>query len=208
MRLIINLKNLNKHIDTHHFKLEDLRTAVKLVNNSSYMATLDLKDAYFLVNIHPESRKFLRFLWSGNLYEFNVLPFGLNTAPYIFTKLIKPIAKLLRSCGHISTIYLDDMFLLGNTYEDCLDNINITKQLLLSLGLKINYEKSNFTPSTCCKFLGYIINSKSMTITLPVDKQKHIKSELIKFMKLKHCKIRKFAQLVGLLISALCCITW
>lgn len=201
-RLILNLKSLNKYIETQHFKLEDLRTAIKLVNKNCFMATLDLKDAYFLVKIHPESRKYLRFMWNKNVYEFNVLPFGLNTAPYIFTKILKPVAKLLRLSGHVSTIYLDDMLLLGNTYADCIYNIKATKSLLMALGFIINEKKSSLTPTTCCKFLGYIINSKSMTITLPLDKQKHIKNELIKFMKLKQCKIRKFAQLVGLLISA------
>lgn len=46
-RLILNLKILNTHIQTDHFKIEDLRTAVKLMTQNCYMATCDLKDAYF-----------------------------------------------------------------------------------------------------------------------------------------------------------------
>lgn len=201
-RLILNLKNLNKYIETQHFKLEDLRTAVKLVNKDCLMATLDLKDAYFLVKIHPESRKYLRFSWNGQLYEFNVLPFGLNTAPFIFTKILKPVVKMLRSCGHLSTIYLDDLLLLGNSYSNCINNIEVTISLLTALGFKINQEKSKLSPSTSVKFLGYIIDSHSMKITLPKEKRMLIKAELQKFTKLKSCKIRKFARLVGLLISA------
>lgn len=202
MRFILNLKPLNKFIETDHFKIEDFRTAVKLVSRDCFMANLDLKDAYHLININPVSRKYLRFEFCGKLYEFNVLPFGLNKAPYIFTKIMKPIIKLLRTCGYLSTVYLDDIFLLGQTKSECLENINTTKKLLTSLGFVINMEKSNLSPSMSCKFLGYVINSKKFQVTLPDEKRKNIKVELTKMMNCKRCKIRKFAHLIGLLVSA------
>lgn len=98
-RFILNLKNLNKFITTDHFKIEDLRTVLKLITKNCYMSKIDLKDAYYLIKIHPYSRKFLRFQFEQELYEFNVLPFGLSTAPYIFTKIMKPIIRLLRMAG-------------------------------------------------------------------------------------------------------------
>lgn len=202
MRLILNLKSLNKFIDTSHFKLEDFRTAIKLVSKDNYMANIDLKDAYHLIKIHEHSRKYLRFIWDGLTYEFNVLPFGLNTAPYIFTKVMKPVVKLLRTCGYLSTIYLDDIYLIGQSYRDCKENLYITQKLLKSLGLLINVEKSNLTPSKSCKFLGLIIDSKNLQVKLPIDKRTHIQHELTKMMNRANCTIRKFAQLVGLLISA------
>lgn len=166
------------------------------------MCSLDLKDAYFLISIHSTSRKYLRFQWNGNLYEFNVLPFGLNTAPYVFTKTLKPVAKLLRTMGYLSTFYLDDLFLVGQSYADCLQNLNDTKRLLQSLGFIINLEKSTFVPKTSCKFLGNIIDSKYLEVRLPEEKKERIKKEIIKFKKLKRCKIREFARFLGLLTSA------
>lgn len=119
MRFILNLKNLNKFVETSHFKLEDLRTALKLISKDVCLAKIDVKDAYFFISIHPNYRKYLRFHWqhnnynSGTLYEFNVLPFVLSTAPYVFTKVMKPVTRLLRSAGYLSTVYLDDWFLIG-----------------------------------------------------------------------------------------------
>lgn len=104
-RFILNLKNLNKFIDPGHFKLEDFRTALKLVTKDCYMCTIDLKDACFSIPIHINYRKYLRFQWDNKLYEFNVLPFGLSTAPYVFTEIMQPAIKLLRLCGYLSTIY-------------------------------------------------------------------------------------------------------
>lgn len=201
-RFILNLKKFNKFIDTEHFKLEDLRTAIKLISEGCFMSTLDLKDAYFLVPIHKKSRKYLRFQFNNRLFEFNVLPFGLSTAPFIFTKIMKPVIKLLRSCGYISTVYLDDILLIGNTREYCLDNILATKQLLTAVGFIINEEKSKLIPTTKCKFLGYIIDTKKFQISLPMDKIAKIKKELIYFRNISRCKIRDFAHLVGLLNSA------
>lgn len=170
-RFILNLKSLNKFIDVQHFKLEDLRTAIKLISENCYISTLDCKDAYFLVKIHEDSKKYLRFKFDSNLYEFNVLPFGISTAPYVFTKIMKPVAKLLRSKGYLSTFYLDDILLIGNTYDSCLQNINELARLLTSLGFLINMEKTDFIPKTFCRFLGFNIDSINMEISLPLEKR-------------------------------------
>lgn len=203
-RFILNLKNLNKFIDTEHFKLEDLRTAIKLVSPKFFMCTVDLKDAYFLIKIHKKYKKYLRFQFGDNneIFEFNVLPFGLSTAPFVFTKVMKPVVKLLRSSGYISTLYLDDFLLINNDYVGCLDNLQTTVKLLQSLGFIINYDKSNFQPSKCCKFLGYIIDTENFHVTLPPEKIEKIKNLLCYFKKLKRCKIRDFARLIGSLTSA------
>lgn len=201
-RFVLNLKKLNKFIDTDHFKIEDLRTALKLISKNCFMSTLDLKDAYFLVKIHPDSRKYLRFIYNEEIFEFNVLPFGLCTAPYVFTKVMKPIIKLLRCKGHLSTVYLDDFLLVGCNYDSCMSNVIDTSNLLKSMGFIINTNKSNLLPTNNCKFLGFIINSNTLQLSLPADKVSKIKAGLLEFQRLKSCKIRVLAHLIGLLNSA------
>lgn len=98
-RFIINLKSLNKFISVKHFKIEDYRTATRLTSYSSFFAKLDLRDAYFLLPIHPKYKRYLRFKFRDKIFDFNCIPFGLNIAPYIFTKLLKPVTKFLRSQG-------------------------------------------------------------------------------------------------------------
>ena len=100
-RFILNLKNLNEYIETEHFKLEDLRTARDLLDQGSFMVTLDLKDAYYAVPIAESSKKYLRFLFNGECFEFSCLPFGLNMAPYVFTKIMRPVVAYLREQGYI-----------------------------------------------------------------------------------------------------------
>lgn len=116
-RFMLNLKKLNASIATDHFKMEDWRTAQKLMTTGCFMATLDLQDAYFLVPLHEESCKFMRFVWNSCLFEFTCLPFGLCITPWIFTKIIKPVAGNLRSRGHQSIVYLNDGFCLGDSFD-------------------------------------------------------------------------------------------
>ncbi|CAK1581282.1 unnamed protein product [Parnassius mnemosyne] len=200
-RFILNLKPLNKFINPPHFKLEDIRTLCKLVTKDSYMCTLDIQNAYYLISIHDDFRKFLRFKYKGILYEFNCLPFGLSTAPYTFTKLLKPVVEHLRSQGLINVAYLDDLNCIGLSYAECLDNVHKTVNLLQCLGFIINMKKSNLIPSQEREYLGFVINTQKMIIKPTENKKKSLLSAIHKFLKLKYCSIREFAALVGSFVS-------
>ncbi|XP_011883838.1 PREDICTED: uncharacterized protein LOC105570987 [Vollenhovia emeryi] len=137
----------------------------------------------------------------SKLYEFVALPFGLSTAPYIFTKILKPVAAFLRGKGFLSIIYLDDFLLLGDSVGECVSNVRVTLRLLKSLGFIVNHDKSDLAPSQFKKFLGFIFNSREMSIELPEDKRLANLQRIKKFSKMKSCKIRQFASLIGSLIS-------
>ncbi|XP_057338526.1 uncharacterized protein LOC130676391 [Microplitis mediator] len=184
-RFVLNLKDLNKYILTFHFKMEDLRTAIKLMSKGCFMGTIDLKDAYFLIPIANKYRKYLRFMWKQLLFEWTCVPFGLNIGPWLFTKISKPIANFLRSLGFLSVVYLDDWLCFGRDIEECLNNLNQTKQCLESVGFVVNKDKSTLLPDTRCQFLGQLI------YTL-----------ITKFKNLKTCSIREFAQFVGNITAA------
>ena len=80
-RPCINLKALNKFIPYKHFKMEGLHCLKYLLEENDFLCKIDLKDAYFSVPLFMSSRKFVRFAWSGNFYEFLYLCFGLGPAP-------------------------------------------------------------------------------------------------------------------------------
>lgn len=201
-RLILNLKKLNKFMSTCQFKLEDGKTVTKLMSEGDFLAKIDLKDAYYLVPIHKSCQKFLRFRFENTLLEFTCLPFGLNVVPYIFTKIMKPVVYHLRQLGLLSIIYLDDILLLGNTYNECMKNIQLTISLLEKLGFIINYKKIVLVPSQICNYLGFLYNSAQMTVELPASKKAKI-ANIIKLKKNQRIQIREFAKILGFLVS--CC---
>ena len=61
-RLILNLKNLNEDMPYIHFNMETLQSVLSLILPGRYLASLDLKDAYYSVPVHPDHTKFLKFI--------------------------------------------------------------------------------------------------------------------------------------------------
>lgn len=200
-RFILNLKGLNTFINCPHFKLEDFRSVKNIISKDCYMANIDLKDAYFLLPIHQRYRKFLKFKYNNQLYEFTCMPFGLSIAPFIFTKIFKPIMNHLRSLGFLSVLYLDDILLFGKNKQDCYNNVNYTINLLTSLGFLINNEKSLFEPTQEIKFLGFMFNSSNMTISIPPEKSEKILNTIKSTKNKKTMRIRDFARFIGTLVS-------
>lgn len=205
-RFILNLKNLNHFISKLHFKMEDYRTASKLVPVNGYMATIDLKEAYFLIKIRESDRKFLRFLFENKnnviTYEFNVMPYGLSVAPRVFTKIMKEVVAHLRFQGYKNVCYLDDILCLGDTYSECQKNVVATLNLLECLGFVVNYQKSCTIPKQTCKFLGFMFDSVNQTISLPTEKRHKIFNLISSFSLQQKRTVREFAQLIGVLVAA------
>ena len=116
-RPVINLKALNCFIQPQHFKMEGIHTLKELMKPGDWFAKLDLKDAYFTIPMHSSQRKYLRFVLQGKTYEFHCLPFGLSSAPWVFTKTLKPVAALLREMGVQMVIYIDDILIMAESME-------------------------------------------------------------------------------------------
>ena len=117
LRPVTNFKPLNHFVECHHFKMEGVSSLLDLIRPNYYTITMDLKDAYLSVQIHADHSKYLRLEWEPEPWEFTCLPFGLSSAPRIFTKVMKPLIGKVRSQGIRSVIYLDDMAVLSHSTE-------------------------------------------------------------------------------------------
>ena len=87
-RKILNLKKLNEHVKYEHFKMDSLKSACDLISKDCFMASIDLRKAYYSLPIHHASRPFLRFEWNSQLYQYTSLPNGLSSGPRVFTRVI------------------------------------------------------------------------------------------------------------------------
>ena len=83
-RMILNLKGFNRFMEYRHFKRES-STVVNMVKPNCFMASVDLKDAYYSVPIALEHQKYFKFSWEGQLYKFVCFPNGLDFCPRKFT---------------------------------------------------------------------------------------------------------------------------
>ena len=187
LRPVINLKPLNGFVQYHHFKMEGLNTPLDLLSGSEIFTTIDLKDAFFTILIHPDHYKYLRF-------EFICLPFGLSSALRLFTKVLKPFVGSIRNKGI--------RLVISSSRELFSQKAAIVVQILESLGFIINKEESVLIPSQKIVFLGYVIDSVAMTVSLPEEKLNQLKEQKLSLWERPQCFIRELAHVIGLIVSS------
>ena len=203
-RLILDLSDLNEVVTYRHFKMDSLDSALNLIKPGSYMASLDIQDSFFSVNVIPQSRKYLKFFHHGTLMQFTCLPQGLGCSPRIFTKLMKiPLSFVRQKYNYLSSPYVDDVFLAGDTKQEAKDNVDVTGDVLQKSGYAINFPKSQTDPGQTLDHVGFFLSSISMTVTLTERKITSIRNLITQIMKSKKLTIRKFAKVLGTLVATL-----
>ena len=200
-RPVLNLQSLNQYVSRAHFKLEDIRSLKDILRPGDFMAKLDLKEAYFSVPISYQSRSFLQFQWKDKLLQFTCLPFGLSSAPFVFTKLLRPVLASVRELGVRCLMYIDDMLILGETSEGLSHNFQLCQSLMTSLGFVMNSEKSIADPTQEIEFLGFVMNSRLMTLAVTKEKLKSLTSQCKNLLESQYTTVRHLAQVIGTMTS-------
>ena len=80
-----------------------------------WAVSLDLKDAYLPVPVHPQSRRLLGFKYQDKTYVYKVLPFGLKDSPWVFSRIVATVIAHLRLQGIPIFYYLDDWLLVAKS---------------------------------------------------------------------------------------------
>ena len=201
-RMILDLTLLNLDVEYKHFKMFSLTTAKDLVVKGDWMASVDLKDAYYTVPIHTDDRKYLRFIWNNVKYEFTCMPNGLACCPRVFTRLLKPIFANMSRLGHTMFPYIDDSFIIANTERQCINAVDDLCKLFTELGFSIHPEKSILKPTHKINFLGFFIDSITMHISITQDKiQKFNTFGNQLLYPSNRLKIRQIAVVIGLMVA-------
>ena len=121
---------------------------VSIMSPDLWLASVDLKDAYFHVAITPAHRQYLWFHWRGQAYQYQVMPYGLSSAPSVFMQILAPVVAWLRSAGVQLYVYLDDMLVMGRSPEEVMHSLTLMIQTLTRAGYIINVKKSDLSPYT------------------------------------------------------------
>ena len=101
------------------FRMETVQSVLSSVRQGDWMVSLDLKDVYLQIPIHPENRCFVRFVTLEGVFQL-ILCFGLTTSPQVFTWVMAPVSVILNSMGVRMLHYLDDWLVQATSKEECL----------------------------------------------------------------------------------------
>ena len=132
--------------------------------------SLDLQEACYHIPIRPCYRKFLGFCLGTKMYCFKALPFGLNIAPCVFTRLTNVVVTRLRAMCVWAVAYLDDWLIWASTPEECSHVGEVAQGLLKTMGFWVNIQKSRLLPAQQFEWLGVDWDTQSIQLSIPVIK--------------------------------------
>lgn len=145
-----------------------------LLYPNCFMATLDLRDAYLHIPIHPAFQRFLRPAVKMGTeirhFQFQAFPFNLSSAPCIFTKVLGEVLAQLRLKAIPIIPYLDDLLVVAESYQKLLADLQTVQDILQFLGWLINKEKSSLILAQKVTYLGYEFFSVDQKVFLPQEK--------------------------------------
>ena len=186
-----------------YVSIDDAARAVARAGRGALLAKIDIKSAYRIVGVHPEDRLLLGMLWDEELYVDTALPFGLRSAPKIFTALADALEWVVRQTGvKVMLHYLDDFLLVGEpASEQCKDNLQKLLAVFTSLHIPVASEKLE-GPTTCLSFLGIELDTYLMVLRLPQEKIEELRALLAHWRTKKWCLLKDLQSLVGKLQHA------
>ena len=208
-RLILDLRHVNKCLSKKKIKYEYWNIALAYFEQNAYMFSFDLKCGYHHIDIYTDHQTYLGFSLrslnsrSTSFYVFTVLPFGLSTAPHIFTKVVKPLEKHWRYMGICIAIFLDDGWSTNKSSDQCDFDAKSVRTDLISAGFVPNDEKSYWDPTQSLDWLGLTWNSREGTLSILPRRIKKVFDtiELIAIGSLFKISARQLASFVGQIIS-------
>ena len=186
-----------------YVSVDDAAKEILRMGRGTRLAKVDIKSAYRIVPVHSEDRALLGMLWDGALYVDSVLPFGLRSAPKIFTAIADALEWRVKEEGvEVIFHYLDDFLIVAPPDSSvCEENLYKLRALFDKLHIPIAEEKLE-GPTTRLTFLGIEIDTTALVLRLPREKLRDLKLLVEEWLGKKFSLVKDLQSLVGKLQHA------
>ena len=183
--------------------IKDAARAILDRGRGAMMAKVDVKSAYRNIPVHPEDRWMMGMMWEGALFVDTCLPFGLRSAPKIFTAIADAVEWIVCREGASSIMhYLDDFLVVGApNSSECVATLTTLLRVFDRLGLPVALEKLE-GPLSCLVFLGFELDSEARVIRLPQLKLRELQFLIRSWVGRQSCTKKDLESLVGKLAHA------
>jgi hypothetical protein len=165
-RLIWDGRHVNRHLRKRPFRMETLQSEGRaLFERSAFGGTLDISSAYHHLDMAPEAFPYLGFEWDGSFYCFEVLPFGLSSAPWLFTTVMGHCVRFLRFEGNDLIGFLDDLIFASGSARTAVESAQRMLRILRAFGWLIHPTKCVGTSTAESAFvaLGTLVDLAAQT---------------------------------------------
>ena len=200
-RPVIDLSRLNRSVRVSHFHMETQQSVLQSLRPGDWMVSLDMKDAYLQVPVHPESRCYLRFCVGEEVFQFRALCFSVSTDPQAFTRVMAPILSIMHRHGFRILRYLDDWLVLGSSFRNLVRARDFLLWLCQELGVQVNLEKSSLTPTQTLDYLAMWLQTLPLRVFLTPKHVLKLASLLSDFTSYHLQPLALWRQLLGVMSS-------
>lgn len=162
-----------------------------------WVTSIDLTDAYFHLLIRQSFRKWLRFVWEENIYQFRALPFGLSLSPWVFTKVVRELLAVVHSNEVRMRAYLDDWAVLAASHAQAARDTELVLSLARELGFNVNLLKSELEPSQRFLYLGLVFDTVAWTVAPSQARVDRLLASIESLLFLSSASARQVAKVLG-----------
>ena len=184
-----------------HF--DAITNMIRKLGMGSFLVKVDIRAAFRLLPVHPSEFYLLGMQLEGKFFVDKAIPFGCAASCSLF----ETFSTFLEWCikqetGHEWIIhYLDDFCGAGQSRSAAYDTKEAILRTFQELGVPIAEEKIE-GPDTRIKYLGLIVDTVSMSVTLPEDKLSDLKSAITSCLGRSKITLRELQSLIGKLSFA------
>ena len=156
-RFCVDYRRVNEITRKDAYPIPRIEETFDLLAGAKYFSCVDLASGYWQVELEEEDKEKTAFSTPFDLYEFNVMPFGLTGAPSMFQRLMECVLKGLQF--EICLIYLDDVVIFSSTFDEHLERLELVLKRFRENGLKLKPSKCTFGGKKV-QCLGHIISDE------------------------------------------------
>ena len=154
-RFCVDYRKLNALTIKDAYPLPRIDESLDNLAGNTWFSTLDLCSGYWQVGVKEEDRPKTAFSTRKGHFQFRKMPFDLSCAPATFQRLMETCLSGLQ--WEKCLIYLDDIIVVGKTFDQMITNLRSVFDRLVSAGLKLKPKKcALFSKSVL--YLGHIIS--------------------------------------------------
>ncbi len=199
---------VNEHIKDQKVTLSHLEKALEMTEKNDWQVVFDLKSAYYHIRMADEHHEFLGAAIvnedrSKTYFVYQHLPFGLKCAVHIITKVWKPLIAYFQSTGIRSSIYIDDGRLLATSAAEAESFRRRAYDIIERAGWIIEKSKSDSMGSASREktYLGFLIDTETMTVMKDKEKLKEILKTVKKVWCDKTVQVKDLASALGKMVA-------
>jgi hypothetical protein len=156
-RFCIDLRKVNEVALKDAYSLPRIEETVDALSGAKFFSTMDVDRAFWQVGLREEDKCKTAFVIDGQLFEFNVMPFGSSNAPATFQRLMDKVLRGLT--WYQCLVYIDDVLVFGKSFEAHLVNLGLVLSRVQAAGLKLKPAKCKFGDNRV-DYLGFSISDK------------------------------------------------